>query len=557
MSLTRDDHETEPRPGPAAMAASRRGWSVVPLFGTTDGRCHCGRPDCPSAGKHPRVRWERYQSIRAADSTVRRWWQRWPDANVGVVTGSVSDLVVVDVDPRHGGDATLADLEALEGRLPTTVEAFSGGGGLHLYFAHPGTAVLSGVLGPGLDVKADGGLVVAPPSRHPSGHRYEWEPGASPDEVAPAPVPAWVVERLRAGTSRSRRADGPGVALRSSSERREFAACWSEVGVALEPGDRYYLCPFHDDHRPSLHVDAEGCRWYCFGCRRGGGPGMLRRLVRGRTRNRGSHEGGAHGVERSREPTVATRPRHAVPAEASWMQWPGLRIGGHQDVVGEAACVDALEEIAGGRTWIGARRPFVTATLVPEDDNPNDAQAVRVDVAGFTVGWIPRARAARARAALVAAERAGRSPTARARLTGGWDRGPFGRGSFGVVLDVAPGFPPSDGTEPFIPAGVPVPVVVDASEREALRSMLGGERGVVAALEEVPGAGLAAARLVVRVRGAARGRLDPAAASRYLPLVHALRAAGLPATCAVALTEHAGEVVLTCSLADPDRLLEQ
>ncbi|MGZ6968975.1 MAG: hypothetical protein ACXVKN_14685, partial [Acidimicrobiia bacterium] len=102
-----------------------------------------------------------------------------------------------------------------------------------------------------------------------------------------------------------------------------------------------------------------------------------------------------------------------------------------------------------------------------------------------------------------------------------------------------------------------VPVVVDASEREALRSMLGGARGVVAALEEVPGASLAAARLVVRVRGAARGRLDPAAASRYLPLVHALRAAGLPATCAVALTEHAGEVVLTCSLADPDRLLEQ
>ena len=199
-----DDDETLLRPGPAAVAASRRGWSVVPLFGTTDGRCHCGRADCPSAGKHPRVRWERYQGARPAESTVRRWWQRWPDANVGVVTGSVSGLVVVDVDPRHGGDATLADLEAREGRLPPTVEAFSGGGGLHLYLRHPGAAVPSGQLGPGLDVKADGGLVVAPPSRHPSGHRYEWEPGASPDEVAPAPVPAWVVDRVRAGASRLR-----------------------------------------------------------------------------------------------------------------------------------------------------------------------------------------------------------------------------------------------------------------------------------------------------------------------------------------------------------------
>ena len=81
-----------------------------------------------------------------------------------------------------------------------------------------------------------------------------------------------------------------GRAARSAAERREFAASWSEVGVVLEPGDRYYRCPFHDDRHPSLHVDAEGCRWYCFGCRRGGGPGMLGRLVRSRTRERRGHE---------------------------------------------------------------------------------------------------------------------------------------------------------------------------------------------------------------------------------------------------------------------------
>lgn len=240
------------------------------------------------------------------------------------------------------------------------------------------------------------------------------------------------------------------------------------------------------------------------------------------------------------------------------MQWPGLRVGGHQCVVGEAVCVDALEEIAGGRTWAGARRPFVTALLVPEDDNPHDPAAVRVDVTGLTVGWLPRADAARVRAALAAAQRAGRSPTARARLTGGWERGPFGRGHLGVVLDVASGFPPSDGTEPFVPEGRPVPIVVDPSARDALRSMLdGGARAVVATLEEAPGARVAAPLIVVRVQGTAVGRLNPAAAIGYLPLVRALRAAGLPATCAATLTARANDVALTCSLAGPAALLER
>jgi DNA primase len=49
----------------------------------------------------------------------------------------------------------------------------------------------------------------------------------------------------------------------------------------LEPGDQHYRCPFHPDQEPSLHIDAEGCRWFCFGCRRGGGLSRLRELVQG------------------------------------------------------------------------------------------------------------------------------------------------------------------------------------------------------------------------------------------------------------------------------------
>jgi hypothetical protein len=128
----------------------------------------------------------------AGADQVRRWWRRWPDANVGVVTGAVSGLVVLDVDPRHGGDESLAVLEGIHGTLPRTVESLTGGGGQHLYFRHPGTVVPSRSIAPGLDIKGDGGLVVSPPSQHISGRVYRWEPGCAPGEVPLADLPRWL-----------------------------------------------------------------------------------------------------------------------------------------------------------------------------------------------------------------------------------------------------------------------------------------------------------------------------------------------------------------------------
>ena len=197
----------------------------------------------------------------------------------------------------------------------------------------------------------------------------------------------------------------------------------------------------------------------------------------------------------------------------------------------------------------------MTAVLVPEDDNPHDAAAVRVDIVGLTVGWLPRGSAASARVAVAAARHAGRPLTARARLTGGWDRGPFGRGHLGVVLDVAPGFPPSDRTEAFIPTGRRVPVIVDPSGQSALRALLDhGVRRVVATLEEAP-RDRGAPTIVVRVQGATRGRLDLGSSTSHLPLVRSLCAAGLPASCWAALVERPTDIGLVCSLADPAALL--
>jgi hypothetical protein len=119
------------------------------------------------------------------------WWGRWRDANVAVRTGAASRAVVLDIDTPKGGQATLAALEREYGRLPPTYEVLTGGGGRHLYFAHPGTEVpcSEGKLGPGLDVRGDGGYVVAPPSVHASGRPYK----VLHDREL-APLPAWLLE---------------------------------------------------------------------------------------------------------------------------------------------------------------------------------------------------------------------------------------------------------------------------------------------------------------------------------------------------------------------------
>jgi hypothetical protein len=181
----------------AALAYAARGWPVLPLQTPVKTGCSCGHADCTSIGKHPRYH-EEDLAHGLKDATtdpdlIHRWWTRWPHANIGIVTGQASGLVVIDIDPRHGGHLTLEDLEAEHGKFPETVESQTGGGGRHLFYQHPGRALRCGTeaLGPGVDIKADGGYIVAPSSRHASGQRYEWEVSSHPDDVALAPLPAW------------------------------------------------------------------------------------------------------------------------------------------------------------------------------------------------------------------------------------------------------------------------------------------------------------------------------------------------------------------------------
>jgi putative DNA primase/helicase len=146
-----------------------------------------GHPVLPCRGKLPLTAHGVHDATTDPDVIAK-----WPEGcNVGIATGH--GLVVLDVDPRHGGDDALYELERGHGKLPPTASVVTGGGGQHYYFAADGLGNSSGRLGPGLDLKGEGGYVIAPPSVHESGRQYEW------DELAePAPLPEWIRERLTA-----------------------------------------------------------------------------------------------------------------------------------------------------------------------------------------------------------------------------------------------------------------------------------------------------------------------------------------------------------------------
>ncbi len=179
--------------GRAALVHAGRGWAVFPVHTPRiDGGCSCGTPSCPRVGKHPRTP----HGLRDATTdpgTILAWWWRWPEANIGVALGQRSGIVAVAVDPRHGGDETLAALEREHGAELESVEAVTGGGGRHIVFACPAGGCPTRYPGEGLELRGDGAYIVVVPSLHASGRTYTWEVSHDPDDVALAPLPDWLL----------------------------------------------------------------------------------------------------------------------------------------------------------------------------------------------------------------------------------------------------------------------------------------------------------------------------------------------------------------------------
>lgn len=158
----------------AALELAACGWAVFPVDRAT---------------KAPLVA----RGVHAATTDrekITEWWARFPEANPAVAVPP--NCVVLDVDPRKGGNETLERLEREHGAVPT-LAVRTGGGGLHLFFeVEPGSASNQVDVAPGLDTRAEGGYVVAAGAVHESGRTYEWL-----NDLPPAPAPAWLLAAAR------------------------------------------------------------------------------------------------------------------------------------------------------------------------------------------------------------------------------------------------------------------------------------------------------------------------------------------------------------------------
>ena len=139
---------------------------------------------CQPRGKEPACDTGLHAATTDAEC-INRWWCAVPDLNIGVATGMVSGIFVLDIDGEDG-EGSLLRLEGEHGALPPTVEVITGKG-RHCYFRTHGLIHNSvGQIGIGLDIRGDGGYVIAPPSVHPSGRAYTWSVDTA-DNFADAP----------------------------------------------------------------------------------------------------------------------------------------------------------------------------------------------------------------------------------------------------------------------------------------------------------------------------------------------------------------------------------
>ena len=154
-----------------ALRYSKIGWSIIPV--------------APKS-KEPLILWKEFQTRRASETEIQSWFVTWPDANIGIVTGAVSQLVVIDLDGITGF-ASAATL-----KLHSTAISITGRG-KHLWYKHPGGTVQNSVRKyPGIDIRGDGGFVLAPPSVHPNGRRYRWVgPVTTAEKMTPFPSAAF------------------------------------------------------------------------------------------------------------------------------------------------------------------------------------------------------------------------------------------------------------------------------------------------------------------------------------------------------------------------------
>lgn len=191
----------------AALYYSSIGYPVLPLHNPVRKKgtvfCSCTEArDCSKTAKHPRTRFG-HKEATTDEAVIRAWWSKHPQANIGLLTGVESGLLVLDVDVKDGGQYSLDELEddyraALKGKFDSvsgTLTADTGSGGKHYYFKYPLDYRIGGsasLIAQGLDIRADGNYIIAPPSHHQSGAEYSWFGINTPIEDAPS----WLIYEI-------------------------------------------------------------------------------------------------------------------------------------------------------------------------------------------------------------------------------------------------------------------------------------------------------------------------------------------------------------------------
>lgn len=196
------------------------GWSVIPI-----------RP----GEKTPLIKWEQYQKEKATEDQVKKWWSKYPNANVGIVTGIISGIIVIDIDSTKGEEEYIAKF----GELHNTISQKTGKpDATQKIFKHPGNHTYHNMarLLPDVDVRADGGYIIVPPSIHPNGTQYKWI--IDPVEMGLndlLPLPDEVKKHLFAQTDRKTRNVEGWVqeALMGVEEGRRTDTCAKLAGFYL------------------------------------------------------------------------------------------------------------------------------------------------------------------------------------------------------------------------------------------------------------------------------------------------------------------------------------
>ena len=218
-----------------ALELAALGFRILPLYHIAPtGACGCGRADCANAGKHPRLgAWQE----RATNDieTISSWFDKDPRIGIGVATGKASGVWVLDIDTKGDPDGyqSLRELEKEYGEIPETLTALTGSGGAHYYFRAPENVEIRNRAGvrPGIDVRGEGGYVVAPPSPHKSGTRYTWE--VLEEDATPQAAPDWLVSLV----TKSNRATQRVQAAEEIAENRNDSLM--RLGCALRASGLY------------------------------------------------------------------------------------------------------------------------------------------------------------------------------------------------------------------------------------------------------------------------------------------------------------------------------